>query len=117
MRRFEDYSTLEDCYVYTARYDDFDKDHDWQKSYFELMSWKNTWGLCYDLDIRSNRESVWVHIVTKAKKNIKEHMLEALDELGYRKVEVDEAKVRVFDPYDIWPEDLDNDDIYNFYIA
>lgn len=117
MKRFEDYSELEDCYVFTAKYSEFDKNFSWQKSYFELLSWKNTWNLCYDLDILSNRDDVFVRIVTKYTKNIKERMEQSLEELGYRNVQVDKLKVRTFVPYDIWPEDLDNEEFYNHYIV
>ena len=115
MRRFEDYSNVENCYIFTARYKDFIEGGSWQKSYFELLSWKNTWNLCYDLDILSNRsDGAFVRIVTKVTKNIKENMLTALEELGYRNVSVDEVKARIYDPYDIWPDDFDNE-IYEYF--
>ena len=113
---FEDCSNVVDCISYSATYRDFNKDFDWQKSYFELLSWKNTWGLCYDLDILSNRlEGAFVRLVVKDTKTMREKMLTALEELGYQNICVSEYKARVFDPLDIWPGDLDGDEIYEYY--
>jgi len=113
--QFNDYSEIVNCLIFTATYSDFDEGHNWQSAYFELLSWKNTWNLCYDLDILSSRKGgAFVRIVTKKTKDMKERMLTALDELGYRNVSVDEIKARVFDAYDIWPEDFDNEVFYYF---
>ena len=115
-RQFNDYSTIEKCYIFTAYYKDFIEGGNWQNSYFELLSWKNTWNLCYDLDILSNRkDGAFVRIVTKTgKSDFKERMLQSLDELGYRNVVVDEVKARIFDAYDIWEEDFDNE-VYEYF--
>jgi len=113
----KDYSKVVNCYIFTAKYSDFvNKDCTaWQKSYFELLSWKNTWNLAYDLDILSNKsDGAFLRLVTKATESMKERMLQSLEELGYRNVSVDEVKARIFDPYDIWPDDFDNE-IYEYY--
>lgn len=44
---------------FVAHFNDFpegeDKVRNWQEAFFSLLSWKNTWGNCEELTIRSSR--------------------------------------------------------------
>lgn len=54
----------------------------WQENYFKLISWKNTWGGAYKLDVNSNKTegTFIVFVVAKA---YSKTMEEWLEELGF----------------------------------
>ena len=93
-----------DCVEFRANFKDFDgSTEEWRKAYFDLLSWKNTWGLPYIMDIRSTRDhDAYLFIVTK--KGQKERTLDYLDYLGYRNVLCEDTKVL---EVEYWGEDFD----------
>ena len=84
--------------TFICKYQDFDHEkRDWQESYFELLSWKNTWSLCRELDMlsRRNDDGVWypfVRLVMTCDDEYKDYsgVLEDtnnfLERLGYKPV-------------------------------
>ena len=76
----------------------------WQKAYFTLLSWKNTWRVPLKMDICSTGDHeayLYMVLPTKRAKRTKDY----LDELGYRNIHENEGKtVKV---YIEWQEDYD----------
>ena len=62
------YVDISDTIVFTADYSDFDHDHyNWQQSYFQLLAWKNTWGIPIYMDMLSRSDGdPFVEIIIKA---------------------------------------------------
>ena len=77
----------------TAGYKDFDGDaENWRRAYFDLLAWKNTWGVPYRMDINSNEDhEAFLFMIVPEKR--KEKTLEMLEDLGYRKVNATETTV------------------------
>jgi len=85
-----------------------DKVREWQIAYFHLLSWKNTWGLTWEMDILSYRNHCpFVRFVCEDKKHTEENVLDMLESYGYRNVKVQKYKARIFDP--LWEDEYDND--------
>lgn len=95
--------------------DSDEKVREWQKAYFNLLSWKNTWGIPWEMDILSHADhSPFVRIVMEDKGKREENTLEMLESYGYHNVEVNKYKIRLFDMYGDFEDDLDND-VYDYY--
>ena len=95
--------------------DSDEKVREWQKAYFNLLTWKNTWGFTWDMDILSHADHTpFVRIVIEDKGSLEENTLEMLETYGYRNVKVDKYKIRLFDMYGDFEDDLDNE-VYGYY--
>ena len=75
---------------------DFDGDTTkWQQAYFQMLSWKNTWGLAYDMDILESRKNgVYVWIVLHSADNA-ERLVEYMTDFGYRDIKTNWVNVGV----------------------
>lgn len=105
MKRYQfDYDKPVDCVQITSKFSDFDGSaEEWRKAFFDLLSWKNTWGVPYVLDIESNRDhEAFLCIVTK--KCQKEQTIEYLAYLGYRNITCNDTKVL---EVECWDDDFD----------
>ena len=93
----EIYVEKEQGVAITAGREDFDGDTKaWQESFFKLLSWKNTWSLCYDLTINSTYEhEPFVKVVANAV--IKNELVEYMQKLGYRNLIVGDVWVGIGD--------------------
>lgn len=80
----------------------------WQENFFELMSWKNTWGMCYQLDINSNRDE-GAFLIIRVNERIKDKMLSYLESLGYQNIKSEDCKVCVME--------MDYDEGIDYYVA
>lgn len=81
------YPEVETAIEYTMYYSDWAGTvEEWQKAYFKLISWKNTWGLTWMLDLLSARDgdAVVKFIISDSDANINYNSVEDyLKELGY----------------------------------
>ena len=80
----------------------------WQVNFFELLSWKNTWGMCYELDIKSNRDD-GAFLVVRVNEKVKDRMQDYLESLGYKNIRAEECKVCVME--------MDYDENIDYYVA
>lgn len=65
-------------------YEDF-KGNDWREAYFHLLSWKNTWGMAYELDMLARKNhKPFVKLVVN--RDIKNKVAEMLIDLGYSNI-------------------------------
>ena len=102
---------------FTCGYYDFDLKKDgkdvtrWQQAYFELLSWKNTWGIPLILDMRStSQHEAFIELVVP--REDKDTVREYLQSLGYINLsEYDTMTLQVFfewdDKYDDVVADFD----------
>lgn len=102
---------VEKAVVVRIDHKDFDGDiRKWQELYFQILSWKNTWSMAYEVDMLAyNDHSAYVYIVAKAE--IKEQLVDWLKSIGYNKIShVEEVEIGTLEIY------ADNDDdIYKYY--
>ena len=72
---------------------------EWRNTYFDILTWKNTWCIPFSLDILSTHENeAYIKMVVKredAKKTI-----EWLEAIGYENIKTEDVVVGVFDYYD-----------------
>lgn len=68
----------------------------WQKAYFELLAWKNTWGFPYMMDICSTRHGD-AYLVMIIKQDRVDAVREWLEELGYGCLIVSDCVVEEFE--------------------
>ncbi len=74
--------------VLRTRYKDFTGE-DWQSAYFKLLTWRNVWGMAYELDLLADNEhSAYVKLIVK--QDIKKKVVDMLYDLGYGKVSVED---------------------------
>ena len=67
--------------TFRAFYDDF-KGESWQGAYFSLLTWKNTWGMAYELDILA-RKNHKPFVKLTVGRDIKDKVADMLTGLGY----------------------------------
>lgn len=107
-----DYSEKVRAKHFVAYYNDFDKEKDWKEAYFELLSWKNTWGIPYKMDINWNRkQGTYVIIIIPDNNPDTPQMLkEMMESYGYRNIKISDIKVEL-----VLPE-YEDDDIFDYFI-
>lgn len=75
----------------TSHYEDFkcpmneeiiEKAEQWRRAYFELLSWKNTWGIPYRMDIGSNHDHE-PYLVMVIPQERRDAVVDWLKSLGY----------------------------------
>ena len=72
----------------TARFEKFDGDVEkWRKSFFELLSLKNTFGLFYELTIESTRDGKAYVVVVPHNPDTAESVIDTMESYGYRDIE------------------------------
>ena len=85
-----------------AHLSDFDTTvNTWQHAYFTMLSWKNTWGLVYQMDLLESRKSgvyVWVLLHEADNAN---RLIEFMEGLGYRNIKTSKENVGIVQLYDI----------------
>jgi len=74
----------------------------WQGAYFNLLSWKNTWGFASNLDIgESRKEGVFVRVVIPCEEpeatERADRLVEWMEEMGYRNIKVSDVDIKVID--------------------
>ena len=97
----------------TALYKDFKPEADpetrgrwWQEAYFDLLAWKNTWGLHYELDIFSSRkDGAFVSVAVKAENG--EYLKDYMEGLGYGNVQAYEEEALVIDEEELYDIEAD----------
>ena len=105
------------CVQFVSYFENFAKQYEgthtnpataWQRAYFEMLTWKNTWGQALELDIASNRDAgTFMRLVVKAEK--KDMAKELLESNGYP---IDRE-----DNFEAWMITPDYEDgIYQWYI-
>ena len=89
----------------TATFKDFNGDaEEWRKAYFDLLSWKNTWGTPLLMDINSTREGKpFLDMVVR--ESDKDHVVDYLDGLGYRNIKTAPVTSLIVRPE--WDENID----------
>ena len=94
-----DYSRKVKAKLVRAYFGDFSGDvRKWQEAYFELIAWKNTFGIPYSLDIKAwGSRGPYVEIVLKNGKAVA-NLETAMTELGYKSIKIDDVNVEVFSP-------------------
>lgn len=99
----------EDAVVVTINRNEFSGDtRAWQEAYFKILSWKNTWSMTYEVDMLSYcNHDPYVRIV--AKREIKNHLVEWLKDIGYDTVHTEDV---VIGTCDVWGDE----DIYKYYL-
>lgn len=89
--------------TFTSNLKDF-KGYDWQVSYFELLSWKNTWNRAIVLDIKANtKHEPFLYLVVKERDS--ELARNLLESLGYGNIKEEKTKTLEVDVD--WSDDLD----------
>ena len=86
------------------------KAEQWRRAYFELLSWKNTWGIPYRMDIDSthDHEPYLVMIIPKDREDA---VVEWLKELGYEDIKPYTLTIATVEE----PWDDKFDEIYGWY--
>ena len=86
-----------ECAHITSPYSEFHGDCDkWQKAYFELLAWKNTWGFPYKMDICSYYDGE-AYLTMVVKRDRVDAVREWLEDLGYGCIAVCDCVVEEFD--------------------
>lgn len=68
----------------TAYYKDY-VGKNWQDAYFQLLAWKNTWGIPYNMDINStSKHEAYLSMIIP--EHYEEQVLEMISDLGYRNI-------------------------------
>ena len=71
----------------------------WQSSYFELLSWKNTWCIPYEMDIIAGIDhSPYVRIVIPNDKYNIDWLVRYMEDLGYGDIKVYERVAGFIEP-------------------
>lgn len=109
MTRLDEWTEIIDIVNVTTAFSDFDGDAEkWRQSYFELLSWKNTWGIPLQMDVMSTHDhEPYVFITLPKKKNMYTNMESTLKQLGYGNIQAWESKARIF--YPMWHDVMEND--------
>lgn len=68
----------------------------WQKAYFELLAWKNTWGFPYMMDICSYHDGE-AYLTMVVKRDRADKVRDWLEDLGYGCIEVSDCIVEEFE--------------------
>ncbi|MBO7357129.1 MAG: hypothetical protein J6U37_01210 [Lachnospiraceae bacterium] len=91
--------------VFIASFGDFesrseDSIREWQIAYFELLSWKNTWDIPYEMDINSTYDHIpYVRIVIPVKNpDTPDALKEMMERLGYRNIEIADVNIELVEP-------------------
>ena len=89
------YETIKTVSV-VSHFKDFDGDATkWQQAYFQMVSWKNTWGLVYDMDILESRQNgVFIRIVLHSADNA-ERLVDYMEAYGYRDIKTHPVTVGI----------------------
>lgn len=66
----------------TTHHSNFSKDADWREAYFDLLSWKNTYGIPFRMDICST-SSGEAYLTMIVKRTSAERVVNYLKSLGY----------------------------------
>lgn len=78
--------------TFTSYFKDFTGDvRGWQEAYFELLSWKNTYYIPYEMDINStSSHEAYLYLVVK--EEVKETTKNILENLGYGNIQIADTK-------------------------
>lgn len=69
----------------------------WKDAYFRLLSWKNTWGIPYRMDIMSyNDGEAYLYMIVK--KVSEERVIDMLQDLGYGDIKTEDITLCVLEP-------------------
>ena len=93
-----DWSEKIKCVAIYADFDKFDGDAEkWRGSFFELLSWKNTWGIPYELTINAHSDhSPYLYMVVRKEKE--DGVLNLLSGYGYGDIRHYDIIAEVFEP-------------------
>lgn len=83
----------------------------WRQSFFQLLSWKNTWSGVLELTVNSTYEHIpYLYIVVDEHNISKEQLKNVLESFGYENPEMWNSKARIFSPawVDEWEDDWEN---------
>lgn len=91
--------------VFIAHLGDFesrgeDRIREWQNAYFELLAWKNTWDIPYEMDIYSTHEHMpYVRIIIPVvNPDTPDHLKEMMEGLGYKNIEITDINIELVYP-------------------
>lgn len=81
---------------------DFDSEsgNDWKKSFYELWRYQMTWDFAHEIKVHEVHDGD-VCVSMLIKKSFKKNVLDTMEHLGYRNIEVDKEHVGVIELYDI----------------
>ena len=90
-----------------AMYKDFHPEADpqvrlnwWRETYFDLLSWKNTWGLNYELDLGSCREGAYISITLP--ESYGDHIKDYMEGLGCGNVKAYKETAVILDTEELY---------------
>lgn len=91
----------EKCIWVVAHHNDFDGDlAKWKDSFYMLWRYQMTWSYAYDIEVNENRKNgTFVRLLIKPA--YLDNILGAMNDLGYRNIEIFDAYVGVADGYEI----------------
>lgn len=88
----------------TTHHSNFSKDADWRKAYFILLSWKNTYGIPFHMDICSTGSGeAYLNMIVK--RTSAERVVSYLESLGYGNIIQVDIIVMKIEPE--WDETVD----------
>ena len=88
----------------TSHHSNFAKNKDWREAYFYLLSWKNTYGIPFHMDICSTGSGE-AYLTMIVKKTSAERVVSYLESLGYGAIVQVDITVMKIEPE--WDETVD----------